>query len=234
MTEDKQINPAEIQLDLSKPLAELTFSNDDFMAFPDAIKAELLKANNENAWRAINYRVVQNAFLNDNRIRFKADACGIKLEELENIFYEKVMTPGNMDKLMAKREKSLVGVFHSELWGYVTSLYRKMVNKEEHEVEWPMDEEGRPIDIEDEKSRTPYQETVRKEKISIATQAVQAGYEKNRLGIFVVVLRTLGMKDTDIRDQLELGTDGNVRQIYSRTVSSLCDNRRRIEKGYEP
>ncbi len=230
MTDDNQIDPAEIQLDLSKPLAELTFSDEDFMAFPDAIKAELLKANNPCAWRAVNYRVVENAFLNDNRIRFRASVCGVSLDELKNVFYEMVMTPGNMDKLMAKCKKNLIGLFRNELLGYMTARHRK----QEKEVEWPIDEDGRPMELEDEQAPTPYQETVRKEKVAIATQAVQAGYEKNRLGIFVVVLRTLGMEDAEIREQLELGTDGNVRQIYSRTVQSLCDNRRRIEKGYEP
>ena len=229
MTEDHHIDPTEKLLDLSKPLTELTFSDDDFMTFPDAIKAKLLKEDNKCAWSAVNYRVVENAFLNDNRIRYKASVCGIDLEHLKTEFYDKVMMPGVMDKLMAKRKKSLVGVFHNELLGYVTAVYRK----EAREVMWPVDEEGRPMDLEDEKSRTPYQEAVRKEKVAIATQAVQAGYEEDRLAMFVVILRTLGMEYADIREQLELDSEANARQIYSRTVKMLCDKRRQIEKGYE-
>ncbi len=229
MTDDHHIDPVETPLELSRPLTELTFGDDEFMTFPDPIKAGLLKADNKCAWSAVNYRVVENAFLNDNRIRYKASVCGIDLEHLKTEFYDKVMMPGVMDKLMEKRKKSLMGVFYNELLGYVTAIYRKGAR----ELMWPVDEEGRAIDLEDEKSRTPYQEAVRKEKIAIATQAVQAGYDEDRLAIFVVILRTLGMEYADIREQLELDSDANARQIYSRTVRMLCDKRRRIEKGYE-
>ena len=230
MTDDNHIEPTEIQLDLVKPLTELTFGDDDFMTFPDAIKAKLLKADNKCAWSAVNYRVIENAFLNDNRIRYKAIVCGIDLEHLKTEFYDKVMMPGVMDKLMERCKKNLMGMFRSELRGFLTSVYRKVEKKE---VMWPVDEDGRPMDLEDEKSRTPYQEVVSKEKIAIATQAVQAGYEEDRLAMFVVILRTLGMEYADIREQLELDSEANARQIYSRTVKMLCDKRRRIEKGYE-
>ena len=71
--ECKDLNNDKASLDLKSSLQEMTFSDDEFMAFPDVMKAELLKADNECAWRAVNYKVVANAFLNDNRIRYKAD-----------------------------------------------------------------------------------------------------------------------------------------------------------------
>ncbi|MBR6059833.1 MAG: hypothetical protein IKP58_16820 [Victivallales bacterium] len=228
--ECKDLNNDKASLDLKSSLQEMTFSDDEFMAFPDVMKAELLKADNECAWRAVNYKVVANAFLNDNRIRYKADFCGIELEDLKGEFYAMVMRPGNMDKLVAKCEKSLVGVFRSELWGYVTAVYRKKLNREKREVDWPVDEEGRPMDFV-ANSRSPEQEAERKDKVKTARRALLAGYDDDRLGVFVVLLRTQGMDYAEICDQLELSSETAVRQMYSRAIKLLKEKRRKIEKG---
>lgn len=218
------------QVDLGATVTEMTFSDEEFMAFPDVMKAELLKADNECAWRVVNYKVVANAFLNDNRIRYRANVCGIGLEELKKEFYAMAMVPGNMDKLMAKRTKSLVGLFRNELLGYVTALHRKKLSKDKHEVEWPVNEDGRPMEFADN-ARNPYQEAVHKDKVVTATGTIHAGYDDDPLGVIIVLLRNQGMDYAEIRDQLELKSEMAVRQRYSRVVKLLKDKRRIIEKG---
>ena len=217
-------------VDLGAAVTEMTFTDEEFMAFPDVMKAELLKADNDCAWRAVNYKVVANAFLNDNRIRYKANVCGIGLEELKKEFYAMAMIPGNMDKLMAKRTKSLVGLFRNELLGYVTALHRKKMSKDKHEVEWPINEDGRPMEFADN-ARNPYQEAVHKDKVVTATGTIQAGYDEDPLGVIIVLLRNQGMDYAEIREQLELKSEVAVRQRYSRAVKLLKDKRKEIEKG---